>query len=76
MPLITPPPDLVIFDCDGVLIDSERIAVEVDLIVLKRAGLSMTKQEVVRRFLGRSTSVMEVKTARAGGQSGVRAAVC
>jgi HAD superfamily hydrolase (TIGR01509 family) len=59
MPLITPPPDLVIFDCDGVLIDSERIAVEVDLIVLKRAGLSMTKQEVVRRFLGRSTSVME-----------------
>ena len=30
----TPWPDLVIFDCDGVLVDSERIAVRVDAIVL------------------------------------------
>ncbi len=52
------PPDLVIFDCDGVLVDSERIAVEIDLVVLERVGLTMTRQEVVERFVGRSPSVM------------------
>ena len=30
--------DLVIFDCDGVLIDSERIAVPIDVIVLGASG--------------------------------------
>jgi HAD superfamily hydrolase (TIGR01509 family) len=53
------PPDLVIFDCDGVLVDSERIAVEVDLIVFERIGLAITRQEVVDRFVGQSASVME-----------------
>ena len=32
--------DAVIFDCDGVLIDSETIAHEVELEAMKRLGLS------------------------------------
>lgn len=52
MPL--PQPDLVIFDCDGVLIDTERIAVPIDVAVLAELGWDITEEEVVERFLGRS----------------------
>jgi HAD superfamily hydrolase (TIGR01509 family) len=52
------PTELVIFDCDGVLVDSERIAVEIDLVILERVGLRMTRQEVIESFVGRSASVM------------------
>jgi len=48
------PPDLVIFDCDGVLVDTERIAVPIDALVLTELGWPMTEAEVVERFLGRS----------------------
>jgi HAD superfamily hydrolase (TIGR01509 family) len=48
------PPDLVIFDCDGVLIDTERIAVPIDVEVLAGLGWVITEEEVVERFLGRS----------------------
>ena len=54
-----PPPDLVIFDCDGVLVDSEPIAIELDLVLLERVGLKLTRQELIDRFLGRSDSVLE-----------------
>jgi HAD superfamily hydrolase (TIGR01509 family) len=47
-------PELVIFDCDGVLIDTERIAVRVDVEVFARLGWPMTEGEVIERFLGRS----------------------
>jgi HAD superfamily hydrolase (TIGR01509 family) len=50
----TRPPDLVIFDCDGVLIDTERIAVPIDVEVLTELGWAITAEEVVERFLGRS----------------------
>jgi len=46
--------DLVIFDCDGVLVDSERLAVKVDVRVLAQLGLSVTEEDVVARFVGRS----------------------
>jgi HAD superfamily hydrolase (TIGR01509 family) len=52
------PPQVVIFDCDGVLVDSEPIAVRVDLLVLERVGLKLSEAEVIDRFLGRSPSVM------------------
>jgi HAD superfamily hydrolase (TIGR01509 family) len=45
---------LVIFDCDGVLIDSERLAVKVDVAVLRELGWVLTEAEVVERFMGRS----------------------
>jgi HAD superfamily hydrolase (TIGR01509 family) len=48
------PPELVIFDCDGVLVDSERIAVKVDVEVLAELGWELTEDEVIERFVGRS----------------------
>jgi HAD superfamily hydrolase (TIGR01509 family) len=50
--------DLVIFDCDGVLVDSERIAVRLDVAVLDRLGWTLTEAEVVERFVGRSHEYM------------------
>jgi HAD superfamily hydrolase (TIGR01509 family) len=47
-------PDLVIFDCDGVLVDSERIAIKVDVEVFGRLGWHLTEDEVVERFVGSS----------------------
>jgi HAD superfamily hydrolase (TIGR01509 family) len=47
-------PLLVIFDCDGVLVDSERIAVRVDAIVLADLGWPLSEAEIIERFVGRS----------------------
>ena len=47
-------PELVIFDCDGVLVDSERMAVEVDVVVLGKLGWELTADEVAELFVGRS----------------------
>jgi D-ribulokinase len=46
-------PELVIFDCDGVLVDSELIALGVMRRRLGEAGLRLTDQETRERFLGR-----------------------
>ena len=46
-------PELVIFDCDGVLVDSEVIALGVMRRRLGEAGLRLTDQETRERFLGR-----------------------
>ncbi len=46
-------PELVIFDCDGVLVDSEVIALGVMRRRLSEAGLRLTEQETRERFLGR-----------------------
>ncbi len=48
------PTRLVVFDCDGVLVDSERLAVELDIRVLGKLGWEITREEVIERFLGRS----------------------
>ncbi|MFJ1796415.1 HAD family hydrolase [Kitasatospora griseola] len=48
------PVELVIFDCDGVLVDSERIAVRVQREVGAQLGWPLTEDEVVRHFIGRS----------------------
>jgi HAD superfamily hydrolase (TIGR01509 family) len=46
--------ELLIFDCDGVLTDSERIAVKVDLQVLEELGLALSEADVITLFMGRS----------------------
>jgi HAD superfamily hydrolase (TIGR01509 family) len=48
------PIELVIFDCDGVLVDTERLSVSVDGRVLADLGLPMSQQEVIDRFVGRT----------------------
>lgn len=47
-------PRLVIFDCDGVLVDSEPISLSVMLDVLHEAGIDVTEAEGYRHLLGRS----------------------
>jgi HAD superfamily hydrolase (TIGR01509 family) len=44
----------VIFDCDGVLVDSEVLALEVELAVLAEQGLSFEHEDYVTRFMGLS----------------------
>jgi HAD superfamily hydrolase (TIGR01509 family) len=46
--------DLVIFDCDGVLVDSEPISARIFANHLRAVGLPMSDEEVDRRFRGRS----------------------
>src|SRR3982751_2170092 len=46
--------ELVIFDCDGVLVDSERLAVRIDVQVLAKLGWVVTEADVIERFVGRS----------------------
>lgn len=46
--------DLVIFDCDGVLVDSEPIANRVFAEALNSIGLEIDYDEVCRRFIGRT----------------------
>jgi HAD superfamily hydrolase (TIGR01509 family) len=48
--------NLVIFDCDGVLVDSERLAIKIDVKVLAQLGWEITEAEVVDRFVGVSDS--------------------
>jgi HAD superfamily hydrolase (TIGR01509 family) len=54
VPARTGPVELVIFDCDGVLIDSERLSVEVDVLMLRELGWPLSEAEVIERFVGRS----------------------
>lgn len=52
--------DLVIFDCDGVLIDSEIISANMLIDELSNLGVSIDLAYVARHFLGRSyPTVME-----------------
>ena len=44
--------DLVIFDCDGVLVDSERLAVRTEAEILASLGWPLTQAEIVARFVG------------------------
>jgi len=46
--------DLVIFDCDGVLVDSEVISCRAHAETLTRHGYTITSDQVLARFLGRS----------------------
>jgi HAD superfamily hydrolase (TIGR01509 family) len=51
--------DLVIFDCDGVLIDSERLAVRTESQILTELGWPLTEADVIERFVGRSARYMQ-----------------
>ncbi len=49
--------ELVIFDCDGVLVDSERIANEVFAKILKEeCGLALSLDDMFRTFVGHSSN--------------------
>ncbi|MEM7021159.1 MAG: HAD family hydrolase [Pseudomonadota bacterium] len=51
-------PDLLVFDCDGVLIDSEVVGARVEAAALGRLGVSITEDEILERFLGMTAASM------------------
>lgn len=48
-------PELVIFDCDGVLVDSERLSHTVQRDMLAGYGVQLTLEETLEHFMGTST---------------------
>ncbi len=46
---------LIIFDCDGVLIDSEILSAEVDCAILREYGYEISPAELAHRFAGITT---------------------
>jgi HAD superfamily hydrolase (TIGR01509 family) len=58
------PFELVIFDCDGVLVDSERLSVRIDVVYLGRLGWAMDEAEAIERFVGRSDADIRVDIER------------
>ncbi|OPZ52000.1 MAG: hypothetical protein BWY91_02496 [bacterium ADurb.BinA028] len=45
---------LVVFDCDGVLVDSERLNVALDVEAIGELGWAITREEVIARHVGLS----------------------
>jgi HAD superfamily hydrolase (TIGR01509 family) len=50
--------DLVIFDCDGVLIDSEMLSVRADIECLAEHGIALSADEIMERYTGISMAGM------------------
>jgi len=61
--------DLVIFDCDGVLVDSERLAVRTEAQILASLGWPLSEAEIIDRFVGRSAEHMQLEIERQIGRS-------
>lgn len=61
-------PKLIIFDCDGVLVDSEIIAAQVEVDLLREHGYESDVKEHIRRFTGlnidRSIEIIEQESGR------------
>ena len=50
--------DLVIFDCDGVLIDSELLSIRADRECLAECGIELSMEEILERYTGISMAGM------------------
>jgi HAD superfamily hydrolase (TIGR01509 family) len=61
--------DLVIFDCDGVLVDSERLFVHAEAEILAGLGWPLTESDIIERFVGRSATYMQEEIERHLGRS-------
>ncbi len=69
--------ELLIFDCDGVLIDSEHLAVRADVACLAEDGIAITEAEILGRYVGISVAEMVADlerrfSRRVGGDFGAR----
>jgi len=60
--------DAVLFDCDGVLVDSEPITNGVLREMLEECGWAMSREECMRRFVGKAVkdeaALIEARTGR------------
>jgi HAD superfamily hydrolase (TIGR01509 family) len=50
--------DLVVFDCDGVLVDSERLSIRLDVELLASLGWPLSEAEIIERWVGRTDAAM------------------
>ncbi len=60
--------DLIVFDCDGVLVDSERLNVRTEAAILTSLGWPVTEADIVQRFVGRSAAFMHAEVERVLGR--------
>jgi HAD superfamily hydrolase (TIGR01509 family) len=62
-----PRPPALIFDCDGVLVDSEMLSSQVEAGIARDLGLTLTAEEAHALFLGKTVDgVLDTFAARAG----------
>jgi len=59
--------DLTIFDCDGVLVDSEIVSFEVEAEALAELGAAVTARDLLGRFVGTNSAAMFATIARENG---------
>lgn len=59
-----PEVELVIWDCDGVLVDSERLVVRTESAILATLGWPLSEAEIIERFVGRSAAYMHQEIER------------
>jgi HAD superfamily hydrolase (TIGR01509 family) len=59
--------DLTIFDCDGVLVDSEIVSFAVEAEALAELGAAVTARDLLGRFVGTSSAAMFATIARENG---------
>lgn len=62
-------PGLLIFDCDGVLVDSEALACRADAACLTEFGLAISAEEIMDRYVGISLAGMLADLAARGGRA-------
>ena len=48
----------IIFDCDGVLVDSEPLSMKVDVEILAESGVIISEAEAHARFVGKTFAAM------------------
>jgi HAD superfamily hydrolase (TIGR01509 family) len=65
---MNPPPALVIFDCDGVLVDSEVIASRVFAACLAQAGFAISIEEAMAFGVGKSAVTLSAAVEQAFGR--------
>jgi len=58
---------LVIFDCDGVLVDTEAVSNHTLVRILAEAGFSIDYENCRRRFVGRTIEAVQETVEREGG---------
>ncbi len=66
--LMTAPFGLVIFDCDGVLVDSEMLSAGVLMAMMREEGFPMSEEDFRSDFLGRSFAAAALRAKERFGQ--------
>ena len=64
--------DLVVFDCDGVLVDSERLSIRLDAELLRELGWELSEDEIVERWVGRTEAAMRRRSRPSSGATSAR----